>query len=238
MADDTSSGNLDTVRKWVRDGAIIVGVLVLVIYPPILGRFIRQAQVEFSYDQEHQVWTVKEHETNLDLAGKLTELTSRAQAIEQTIHQLAGARPGGDLNALSEAAQQLSASADTASAQAAASIASLQDAAGAPKEVAQAGADGWMFLGKVNGKPADAWVGRHAIRADTPPKGPGNYTALGSTFLHQGGKAPPTDNKGYYVRLPVLGAVHNGETVSVRDLNVIEAVDGGYSLWALVGRQR
>jgi hypothetical protein len=230
------STTLDTIRKWVRDLCIIAGVLFLVVYPAIIGRFLREAKVQLTYNEAEKTWTVRAIEDNRNLATQIVDLTARAQALQDQLKSGPNEKADPALSSLSKGVDALAAKANAASESAAASLANQQTAPGAP--AAAQVSDGWIFLGKVSNPNAEAWAGRHYIRADRPRDLTNNNFAVdGSVFLHAGGQAPGgTESKGWHARQQVIGAIKSGEIVHILDTEVDPAVDGGWAMWAQVKR--
>src|ERR1700744_5364117 len=79
---------LDTIRKWTRDLFIIIGVIILIVYPSLIGRFLKEAKLQLTYDEGAKTWTVTAAEENRNLANQISELTTQAQALQQQVEQV------------------------------------------------------------------------------------------------------------------------------------------------------
>jgi hypothetical protein len=236
-AKDHAVDRLDTIRKWTRDSIIIVGVVVILIDPPILGRFLQEAKLQLTYDEAAKSWTIKAIEENRNLATDIANLTTQAQSLQEMVKQAAATKGDAAIAGLAKEAENLVTRANAASESAAASLANQQAAPGAP-EAAQT-SDGWMFLGKVSGQGAESWAGRHYLRVDNPAgiAVNGRFAVDGNVLLRGGGAAPAGEaSKGWHVHQKVVGAVKSGETVQIANTEVIPAIDGGWAMWAQVKR--
>jgi hypothetical protein len=230
------STTLDTIRKWVRDLCIIAAAVFLFVYPPIIGRFLREAKVQLTYDEAQKTWTLKAIEDNRNLVTQIADLTAQAQALQAQLKPAGNEKADPALSSLTKEVDALAAKANAASESAATNLANQQTAPGAP--AAAQVSDGWMYLGKVSDPSAESWSGRHYIRADSPRDLTNNNFAVdGNVFLRAGGQAPSgTESKGWHARQQVIGGVKSGEMVQILHTEVTPANGGGWAMWAQVKR--
>jgi hypothetical protein len=227
---DEPHGNLDALRKWMRDGTIIAGIIVLVIFPGIIGRFVHLAQVDLVIDEKEKTLTIKAHQDAVALASNVSDLATQAQALKDEVAQGRGADPGGLAARIASLADQ----ANTLSTKTQNLLATQQQAAG----VLDAGAvpsDGWMYLGKVDGPKPTAWSGTPNIAASAPVDLAGHeYAAAGNVFIRANQPVPANPQPGFRARQKVRGVVRGGQTVLIDQVEVDPALGGGFALWATV----
>jgi hypothetical protein len=222
-------GNLDALRKWMRDGTIIAGIIVLVIFPGIIGRFVHLAQVDLVIDEKEKTLTIKAHQDAVALANNVSDLATQAQALKDEV-----AGRSGDASGLATKIASLADQANTLSTKTQNLLATQQQAAGV-LDTSAVPSDGWMYLGKVDGPKASSWQGSANIAASTPADLVGHeFPVVDNVFIRTNQPAPPNPQAGFRARQKVRGVVRGGQTVLIDQVEVDPAIGGGFALWAMV----
>jgi hypothetical protein len=231
---DNGSDTLDTLRKWTRDMFIVAGVVTLVIYPTIIGRFLREAKVELTWDEAAKAWTVKASEDSRDLAGALEDLQREATSLAKQAKLVTSGKADPAFAQLLQQVNDLAAKADDASSSAAGKLATQQAAPGAPDGAQPLG--GWMGLGRVASQSSDDWIGKPNIDAESAADLADKTVAVTGNTVLRGDPRPHKEPlpKGFHGRQKVLGAVKVGDMVQIVSTETDETPDGGWAVWARV----